>query len=130
MKNSKINHWGKDKMRIIIGDDDRMMISSYRRLLREIKIDEASESNELVEKIKQSNYDLIITDNDYEDGIENGGIEAIKGIRQFNQTTPILLQSGELNEEKRKWALEAGANYVLEKGELSELMKIIGEYIK
>jgi len=117
-------------MRIIIGDDDRMMISSYRRLLREIKIDEASESNELVEKIKQSNYDLIITDNDYEDGIENGGIEAIKGIRQFNQTTPILLQSGELNEEKRKWALEAGANYVLEKGELSELMKIIGEYIK
>ncbi len=117
-------------MRIIIGDDDRMMILSYRRLLREIEIDEVSESKELVEKIKQSNYDLIITDNDYEDGIENGGIEAIKDIRQFNQTTPILLQSGELNEEKRKIALEVGANYVLEKGELSELMKIIGEYRK
>ncbi|MFA5992734.1 MAG: response regulator [Candidatus Pacearchaeota archaeon] len=112
-------------MKILIGDDDSIIISSYRILLKGIEIDETSDSKGLVEKVRQSNYDLVITDNDYEDGIESGGIEAIRQIRQFNQTTPILLQSGELNEEKRKRALEAGVTYVLEKGKVSELMKII-----
>ncbi|MFA6023346.1 MAG: response regulator [Candidatus Pacearchaeota archaeon] len=121
-------------MKIIIGDDTREFISAYTRLLKSkiqgIEIDEVYESLDLVERVRGTNYDLVISDNDYNDGIESGGIEAIRKIRGFNQTTPIILHSGDLTEEKRKSALEAGATYAFEKGNVSKLMEIIGGFGK
>ncbi len=110
---------------ILFGDDDEDFRKSYKRLLtlKKFEIDEVSNTHNLIEKARNGSYNLIITDNDYEDKV--GGIEAIKMIREIDKETHILLQTTSLTPEVRASALEAGANYVLNKNDLPSLMEIL-----
>lgn len=113
--------------KILFGDDDEEFRESYKRAyLRNFTINEISNSTDLVEMAKSRDYNLIITDNDYEDNV--GGIEAIRRIREFDTKTPVLIQTADLSEKVENNALKSGANYVLNKRDYDGLRKILESF--
>jgi len=115
--------------KVLLGDDNEQLRRAYKRnFLRDLEVDEAENSIDLVEKARIGNYGLIITDNDYEDNI--GGIEAVRMIREFNERTLIVFHTGDLTESVKQDALEAGANYVTSKKDYGELKMILRDHLK
>ncbi|MBS3092769.1 response regulator [Candidatus Pacearchaeota archaeon] len=110
------------KPRALFGDDDESLRKAFNRFLsmKGFDVDEASTPNELIESTRNAytnnRYGVIITDLNYEDYVNRlNGIEAIKRIREFDKLTPIILQSGMMDEELVKMAIESGANYAFPK---------------
>ena len=98
--------------KIIIAEDDeqiRSFLASYMRDVKGLDIEVCENGEQLLEKIANTKYDLILTDNDMP---RMGGIEAIKVIRESDKNIPIYLMSGQATEED---ALQAGANGYLHK---------------
>ncbi len=105
--------------KIIIAEDDEYLRKSYvdclKLLKSDLEIEAVSNGEELLERMKNSKYDLVMTDNDLGRGIN--GFEVITKIREFNKTIPILMISG--TEGLEKWALEYGATKYIVKGNIS-----------
>jgi CheY-like chemotaxis protein len=85
---------------ILIGDDDSSLRKAFGRTIMPYEAHQASTGEELVEQAKQSFetgnlYSLIVSDHEYGSGIN--GIEAVRRIRAFDKTTPILWHSGRVN---------------------------------
>lgn len=115
--------------KILFGDDDEEFRKSYKRnFLRNFEVEEVSNLKGLVERARNSQYDLIITDNNYDYNIKELGLEAIRRIREFDSKIPILLQTGDLTDEVKNNALESGANYVINKRDYNGLKKILESY--
>ncbi|MBI2129017.1 response regulator [Candidatus Woesearchaeota archaeon] len=95
---------------IIVADDDLGVRRSCEIGLREItavypaKVEYVENGIDLLQRVKQSDYGLIITDNSMP-GMN--GLEAIEEIRKFNQKVPIIMMSASNVKEK---ALKAGAS--------------------
>ena len=70
----------------------------------EVEFDKVSDGKELVEKVLGGAYDLVFTDNQM---TEVHGLQAIREIREQNQTVPIYMISS--SEELYKMALGMGA---------------------
>ena len=85
--------------KVIVADDDKdfreTQIAVLRRFCRNKEIDaefdEASDGEELVNKVLQSQYDLIFTDNEMP---KINGLRAIKELREKGQAIPIYMISG------------------------------------
>ncbi|MDO8467547.1 MAG: response regulator transcription factor [Nanoarchaeota archaeon] len=110
--------------KIIIAEDDENVREALQDFLSEIiedcKISTASNGRELVDKVRNEDYDLIITD--YQMPLLDG-LEAVRQIRKFDKIIPIIVQSGMPVE---KLVLEAGASEYIDKlnfGKLSERIK-------
>ena len=122
-------------MNIIIADD----IPGMRRLFSEIiglrfpnfKIDCVENGQDLINKVREKDYDFVITDNSMP--VRNGftrvdGIEAISEIRKNNKTVPICMISSSTIE---KLAFDSGANYFIDKKDASELLiPMLDQYVK
>jgi CheY-like chemotaxis protein len=99
--------------KIICADDDIDNRRYYARIIFKkygLKIDEASNGQELVDEVQKNSYDLIITD--YQMPFLDG-LEAITEIRKLDGDIPIIMISGKQSIEAS--ALEAGANAFYEK---------------
>lgn len=109
-------------MKIIIADDDSAIRGVYRDVIcslsKNIEVDMVENGEDLVKKVRQNNYDLVITDNSMGPGIK--GLEAIKEIRKFNQKVPICLASGDNIEDV---AFDAGASVYLPKPAMFETLE-------
>lgn len=114
--------------RIIIADDEEICRDIAARICKitvpRIEIDEVSNGRNLVEKVRQGDYALVLTDNDMP---LMSGVEATRKIRTFNPYVPICLISGKFGIEKE--VFEAGANHFLKKPyEVFELMNLVKKY--
>ena len=97
--------------KVIIAEDE----SSIRNLLggylgnKGLECDLCENAEQLLEKMKNNSYNLVITDNDMG---RIKGIEAVKAIRETDKTIPIYVMSGREIEQE---ALQAGATGYLQK---------------
>ena len=100
--------------KVIIADDMReariLLCAMVENYVPDASIDSVDNGKTLVQKVKEGDYDLILTD--YHMGQGMDGIEAIKAIREFNKKAPIYMISGS---SKLEEALKAGATGYLEK---------------
>lgn len=109
---------------MICADDNKSVRESLVRLLGvfyQTEVDAVENGRLLVEKVREIDYSLVVTD--YEMPFMNG-LEAIREIRKFNRDVPIILVSGREPEEIEEAALEAGASAYSFKlrGDLIELV--------
>jgi len=95
-------------IKIIIADDEesvRKLLSRYiNGFVKDAEVDEVDDGIPLVEKVRNNNYDLVITDNSMK---KMNGLESIKKIREFNAEIPIYMISAD--EDKKEQALNLGA---------------------
>lgn len=117
--------------KILVADDEKQNREFVKFALskniqfKEFSFDEAENYDELIEKVKENEYAVIITDNDMPD--ENDGINAAREIRKDNRKVPIILVSGRyvLVENEAK---EAGVTDGIQKPyDFKELADIVNQ---
>jgi len=93
---------------------------------KELKIDEISTGNDLVEKVSTENYDLGVIAYKLP---ELDGIEATKKIRETDKNIPIIMVSG-LYEFVKERAKKAGITDGISKPyDLKELADLVNKYL-
>lgn len=97
------------KEKILIVDDEEYIRKLIKKSLinENYLIEEASSGNELLNKIKTNNFDLIILDIMLED---KDGFELIKEIKNLGINIPILLVSGRNEDYDKILGLGVGAD--------------------
>jgi len=121
----------KSLAKILIADDK----VDYRKsiaaaLFSDYETDFASNADEEIEKAKQNQYSLILTDNQMEDGYGNSGIYAIGQIRKFDKKVPIVFHTADNASEIFMEALLVGANEAMSKiTNLEGYEKVIKKYL-
>jgi CheY-like chemotaxis protein len=115
--------------RILYLEDEEEMRYYVSRLLRAVGSEVVLAEN-LVEGLrlaKSKDYDLYLLDHRLPDGT---GIELCKLIRTFDTFTPILFYSSIADEDVKKAALSAGAQYYIDKGEaLENLEQTVAKFV-
>ena len=99
-------------MRILIVDDFKTMLKIVESLLRQLgfkNIDEASDGGAALEKIKDNNYDLILSDWNME---PMTGFDLLKAIRANPKTKdiPVILITAESKTDNIIAAKKEGVN--------------------
>jgi CheY-like chemotaxis protein len=110
---------GSQSSRILYLEDDETMRYYVSSLLRAAGYEVVLAEN-LVEGLrlaKSKDYDLYLLDHHLPDGT---GIELCRLIRTFDTLTPILFYSSVADEDMKKAAFSAGAQYYIDKGEALE----------
>ena len=103
-------------MAILVVDDYNTMVRIIKKLLKQIgyeNVDEASNGEEALGKIKAKSYDLIISDWNME---PMTGFELLKNVRADENTakTPFILVTAESKPENVLAAQQAGvSNYLV-----------------
>ena len=99
------------KMKILLADD----LSAIRNLVRKILleeypsglIEEVADGRELVKRVINHPWDLVITDISMP---EMTGLEAIKEIRRLSFILPVLVLSSHTEDKYIQFSLQAGAS--------------------
>lgn len=105
-----------ERFRILTVDDYKTMLRIIGNLLRQLKfenIDEALDGNEALELLKQSKYDLIISDWNME---PMNGMDLLKAVRADPQLKhiPFIMVTAESKTENVIAAKQAGVtNYIV-----------------
>ena len=120
----------KTQQKMLLADDSSSERKDYKKMILEaldIQIDEVNGGGELVKKAREGGYVVIVTDYDMKYG--DLGTDAIKRIREFDRTTPIILHTGGFIAPDM---LDAGANHVLHKRSRNymELTSLVTEYAR
>jgi len=117
------------KKKIIIADDSegfrRLLVGIVQKISKDIEIDEVSDGTDLIQKVKENDYDAVITDNTM---IKMDGLAAIERIRLFNKELPIYMVSGDFLIEKR--ALEKGATGFIDKFNIEKLQDKLSDVME
>jgi two-component system, NarL family, invasion response regulator UvrY len=102
--------------RVLLVDDHPMLRQGLRRMIEAsdnlINVEEAESGKELIEKLKQQKFDLVILDISLPD---RNGIDLISHIRKNNKNTYVLVFSIYSDETFALAALKAGASGYLSK---------------
>jgi len=116
--------------KIIFAEDEKGLRDVFQiyfqRGIENSEVDVVPSGEDLIEKVRSNNYDLIVSDYHMR-GIT--GIEATSRIREFNTDVPIIILSGEASQIEKQ-ALYAGANGCINKrDEPREIAHKIEEYL-
>ncbi len=104
------------KMKILIVDDYHTMLRILRNLLRQlnfVNIDEASDGEEALDKLRQDKFDLVISDWNME---PMTGIQLLREVRADEnlKRIPFIMITAESKTENVITAKEAGvSNYIV-----------------
>ena len=114
-------------MKIVIADDHVLVRKGIRLILTDayadIRIEEAGDGEELLDKVKNERWDIIISDISMPG---RSGIEIIREIRQAAPKTPILILSSHPAEQYAMRILRAGAScYLTKESATEELIKAV-----
>jgi len=114
--------------RMIMADDDshaRDALADYMRSsMPHVYVEQVADGNQLVERVRNHTYDLVLTDNEMQ---ELGGLAAIQGIREFNKRVPIIMLAGSSSREE---AIKAGATgYVSKSNWQEDLPPVLRDYL-
>ena len=110
------------KLNILIVDDNESMREVVTILLsrRGHRCESATNGIEAMQKVKQSNFDAVITDLQMP---EMDGIDLAKEPRQHFPDLPVMIMTGQPDDSLVESTISAGAREVLRKPfEISELM--------
>ncbi len=100
------------KMPILIVDDYKTMLRIIRSLLKQLgfeNVDEATDGNEALTKLRGKKYDLVISDWNME---PMTGLQLLKEVRADGRTSamPFIMVTAESKTENVVAAKEAGVN--------------------
>lgn len=117
--------------RILIVDDDELVLIALRELLRPAGyvVETVSSGYQALEKLDKDNFDLLILDIIMP---EMDGFELCRRIREKEsyRDVPIVFLTAKSREEDRKKGMEAGANLFLSKPiSPQKLLDLISENI-
>ena len=105
---------------ILMVDDDRVDRLAIRRAIEQsglnAVVDEAQNADEAIEKVKARSYDCMLLDHDLP-GIT--GTELTTKLRERGNLTPVVLVTGQQNEELLQTAVDVGVTDFFPKGDLS-----------
>ena len=103
-----------DQTKILVADDQpemRELLASRLRSLGYVVI-EAADGQEMLEELKQTEPDLIISDLHMP---QLSGLQVLSQLRQTDSTTPFILMSAFADKAVRAEAAALGATYVYSK---------------
>lgn len=111
---------------LIVDDEETLTFSMHQSFIMEKRgydITTAGSGEEALEKIKDKRFDVAIVDI-YLPGIS--GLDLIKGIKEKNPDTVIIMMSAYATMDKKDEALEYGALYFFEKPfDIKEVKRIV-----
>src|SRR5580704_1379033 len=113
--------------KIIIVDDDPAMVSVLSEVLREHRheVVPASSPEKALQLVKESSPDLVLSDIEMPEG-KPMGLKLLQQIKEFNQSIPVVMITGQGTKERAVQALRAGAQDFIEKPfQIDELVKRI-----
>jgi DNA-binding NtrC family response regulator len=114
-------------MRILIAEDEKSLRLALEDELREagFRIDVAASGEEAIEKLADSEYDLVVCDL-IMDGI--GGKEVLEHVKARHPGTAFVLMTAHATVQSAIEILKRGAmDYLRKPFEIEELLKIIGQ---
>ncbi len=127
--------WIEHDIRILIAEDDQDDLFLFKELIlegindAEPYVDPVSTREDIFRKLEEATYDLFFLD--YRLG-EWNGLDLLKEIRDKGYTIPIIMLTGQGDQETAVQAMKAGANDYLVKSHLSaeNLSKAVRHAIK
>jgi two-component system chemotaxis response regulator CheY len=120
-------------MNVLVVDDYPMITRLLRNLLKQLgfnNVDEASDGQAALDKIRDKTYGLIISDW----GMEPlSGLDLLKGLRSTGNTVPFIMVTAESTAEKVQLARDAGVSHYIVKPFNAATLKakmtgILGEF--
>lgn len=121
----------KNKKKILIVDDNKINIKIAEKLLTHhdyIETDSALSGKEAIEKVKNTNYDLIFMDIMMP---EMDGVETLHRLRAMNFKNPIItLTADALDGSREKYLSEGFDEYLSKPVSTSDMDAIINVFIK
>ncbi len=117
----------KEMIKIIIADDHAIVRKGLRQIVEEtpdmIVTDEASNCQEVLEKVRKGNFDVVILDLTMPG---RGGVDTLKEIKSEKPDLPVLVLSVHPEEQYAMRVLKAGAaGYVNKESAPVELIEAI-----
>ena len=103
------------RVRVLHVDDDQVFLKVAKQCLEmqgEIDVDTASSVDEALEKLKKTDYDVIVSDYQMPD---KNGLEFLKEIREKGDTVPFIVFTGKGREEVVIKALNLGVDQYVDK---------------
>ncbi len=103
------------KKRILIADDDRQCLTYVRDLLEHegYEVDEASRGAEVLRRVLEGSYDLLLLDFDMKD-IQGDRISLMLSMDKLYEKLPILIVTGHMEKSEHVFK-EYGATDVIYK---------------
>ncbi len=103
------------KKRILIADDDRQCLTYLRHLLEDdgYEVDEASRGAEVIRRLLEGSYDLLLLDFDMKD-IQGDRISLMLSMDKLYEKLPILIVTGHMEKSEHVFK-EYGATDVIYK---------------
>ena len=114
--------WIEHGIRILIAEDDQDDLFLFKELIlegiyeAEPKVEHAASQEGIVKKLEESSYDLVFLDYRL---AEWDGLEILKSLRETGHTLPIIMLTGQGDQETAVQAMKCGANDYLIKSNLS-----------
>ncbi|MEN6463731.1 MAG: response regulator transcription factor [Syntrophaceae bacterium] len=107
--------------RVIIADDHPVVYKGFKEILREnfgsVIVDEAGSGQELIEKVKKTDYDLVLLDISLPDA---NGLDVLREMRKKRPKLPVLVVSMYPEDMYAVRAIRTGAQGYLTKQSASE----------
>ncbi len=119
-------------MNILIGDDHLLVREGVEQIIRSLPdiemIDGATDGNELLNKVTNSKYDLVIMDISIP-GVS--GLDVLQRMRQDNNKTNVLFYSFDPQKQHAMFALRHGASgYLAKESVFMELSTAVRRILK
>ncbi len=109
-----------ERLRLLLIDDDRVDRLAIRRALEQsglvADLDEACSAEEALEKVATTEYDCLLVDHDLPG---RSGTKLASQLREGGNHTPVVLVTGQQNEDLLETAVRAGVTDFFPKGDLS-----------
>ncbi|MDP4190484.1 MAG: response regulator transcription factor [Bacteroidota bacterium] len=115
-------------MKILIADDHAIVRTGFHKIIEDysgnLMVDEAEDGIEVLDKLKESKYDLIILDINMPN---KNGLDTLKEIKLINSDQKVIILSMYSDEQYAMRAFKAGASGYLNK---TMAPKILNQAIK
>ncbi len=111
--------------KILIVDDEKSMCQYLSIMLKKegYKVKTASSGNKAVSEVKDSNYDVVITDIRME-GMD--GIELLSAIKEFDPSIPVIIMTAYASQKTAIEALNRGAfHYLIKRAAKNDQIKMV-----
>lgn len=98
--------------RILVTDDDPVLRSLYKRMLRGtdgfLRIDFAASKQEALDRVRASGYDIALLDIDLGES-DHDGLDVLRAIKARHRSTKVMMMSSLMPEKVRARCMELGA---------------------
>ena len=116
---------GVKKLSIVIAEDSEVIRDVLQRILKAIEgffvVGAAADGAEAIQMVGELSPDVLILDLNMP---RKDGLEVLKEIRTYDSSTVVIMFTADTSPFTRQFCLENGANFFLEKCQITELIEI------